>query len=374
MPWNWEQPGWPNFAYDSVALQPLERQFLLRSGEFVGAYKHVGPGDGESLKIELISEEAVKTSEIEGEILNRDNVQSSLRQQLGLATALAGVSPAERGISEMMVDLFRNFAPPLDEKTLFDWHRMLMAGAATTRVIGGYRTHAEPMQVVSGPDYRRKVHFQAPPSARVPKEMKHFIAWFNATAPGRRHALPALTRAALGHLYFECIHPFEDGNGRIGRALSEKTLAQTIGQPSLIALAYTIERKRKDYYTALERNSSELEITNWMTWFASTILEAQAITIERVDFYVAKAKFYARFHDKFNERQAKVIARVFRAGIDGFKGGLSAENYISISRTSRATATRDLQDLVEKGALTRTGELRHTRYLLSLPEGERLRA
>ena len=167
-----------------------------------------------------------------------------------------------------------------------------------------------------------------------------------------------------------CIHPFEDGNGRIGRALAEKSLAQNLGQPSLIALAYTIERKRKDYYAALERNNKELEITDWMKYFANTIIEAQTNTIKRVDFYVAKAKFYEKFRGQLNERQDKVIARMFREGIDGFKGGLSAENYISISRTSRATATRDLQDLVEKGALTKTGELRHTRYFQSITNRE----
>jgi Fic family protein len=368
MPWNWEQPDWPNFSYDSEALAPLEREFLLRSGEFIGAYKHVGPDDQETLKIELISEEAVKTSEIEGEILNRDSVQSSLRQQLGLGVEQPGVKPAERGISQMMVDLYQNFAAPLDGKTLCAWHQMLMSGDKSIPDIGRYRRHAEPMQVVSGPDYKRTIHLEAPPSTRVPDEMARFIAWFNATAPDQKDELAALTRAARAHLQFECIHPFADGNGRIGRAISEKALAQTLGQPSLIALAYTIERNRNDYYAALERNNKDLEITDWMTYFAKTILEAQATTIKRVDFYVAKAKFYERFRGELNERQDKVIARMFREGIDGFKGGLSAENYITIARTSRATATRDLQDLVERGALTRTGELRHTRYFLNLAE------
>jgi Fic family protein len=366
MTWNWQRPGWPNFAYDSKALDALERQFLRQSGEFVGACKHIGSDDQETLKIELISEEAVKTSEIEGEILDRDSVQSSLRHQFGLGAEAPGVKPAERGIAEMMIDLYRNFATPLADKTMFDWHAMLLAGDREIEVIGGYRTHADAMQVVSGPIHKRTVHFEAPPSARVPEEMKRFIAWFNDTAPGGKTPHPALTRASLAHLYFVCIHPFEDGNGRIGRALAEKSLAQNLGQPSLIALAYTIERKRKDYYAALERNNKELEITPWMKYFAGTIVEAQNNTIKRADFYVAKAKFYEKFRDRLNERQAKVIARMFREGIDGFRGGLSAENYIAISETSRATATRDLQDLIEKGALTKTGELRHTRYFLHL--------
>jgi Fic family protein len=345
----------------------MEQQFLRQVGEFVGAYKHIGVDDQETLKIELISEEAVKTSEIEGEILNRDSVQSSLRAQLGLGVEVPNVTPAERGISKMMIDLYRNYAAALSGQTMFDWHKMLLAGDRDIKVIGGYRTRADAMQVVSGPIHKRTVHFEAPPSARVPEEMKRFVTWFNDTAPGGKRALPAVTRAALAHLYFVCIHPFEDGNGRIGRALSEKALAQNLGQPTLIALAYTIERKRKDYYAALERNNRELRIDGWMEYFANTVLKAQDNTLKRVDFYVAKAKFYEKFRDRLNERQSKAIARMFKGGIDGFEGGLSAENYISISKTSRATATRDLQDLVEKGALTKTGELRHTRYSLKLP-------
>jgi Fic family protein len=175
-----------------------------------------------------------------------------------------------------------------------------------------------------------------------------------------------LTRAGLAHLHFVSVHPFEDGNGRIARALAEKSLAQSMGQPSLIALAYTIERSRKAYYAALERNNKDIEVTDWLTYFAETILEAQRNTTERVDFYIARTKLYEKLRGKLNERQEKVLARMFREGIDGFKGGLSAENYISITKTSRATATRDLQDLVDKRALTKTGELRHTRYHLSL--------
>jgi Fic family protein len=363
MSWNWEKPDWPNFTYDSKAL---EKQFLHRSGEFLGAFKHIGADDQDTLKIELISDEAVKTSEIEGEILNRDSVQSSLRHQLGLGVEKPGISPAERGIAKMMVDLYRSFADALTDKTMFDWHRMLLSGDTSIQVIGGYRTHADAMQVVSGPIHKRTVHFEAPPSSHVADEMKQFITWFNDTAPGGKTPLSPLTRAGIAHLYFVCVHPFEDGNGRIGRALAEKSLAQNLGQPSLIALAYTIERKRSDYYGSLERNNKETEITCWLKYFAHTVLEAQNNTIRRVDFYVAKAKFYDKHRGTFNERQEKVIARIFREGIDGFRGGLSAENYISITGTSRATATRDLQDLIEKAALTKTGELRHTRYRLNL--------
>jgi Fic family protein len=198
--------------------------------------------------------------------------------------------------------------------------------------------------------------------------MDVFVDWFNRTAPDGPTPLPALTRAALGHLWFESIHPFEDGNGRLGRALAEKSLAQNIGQPSLIALSYTIERDRKAYYEQLETHQKTLDVTGWLTWFAEIVLKAQQVTLTRVAFFIAKAKFYDQFRGRLNERQAKVIERMFREGPDGFKGGLSAENYITITGTSRATTTRDLQDLVEMGALNRTGERRHTRYWLCAEE------
>src|SRR6266498_2380030 len=366
MKWNWEQPSWPEFSYDPAAVEPLERQFLLHSGEFIGACKHVSTADQDRLKIELISDEAVKTSEIEGELLNRDSVQSSLLHQFGLGPDKLRISPAERGIAEMMVNLYRTFASPLSDRMLFRWHRMLLKGNRNVAVIGGYRKGGDAMQVVSGPLHRRRVHFEAPPSNQMSKEMKAFNAWFNESAQRGKNALSSITRAGMAHLYFESIHPFEDGNGRIGRAISEKALAQSLGQPSLIALAQTIERGRKGYYAALERNNKSNDITDWLTYFGQVVLDAQATSIKRLEFYLAKAKFYERMRGQMNDRQDKAIARMFREGIDGFKGGLSAENYITITRTSRATATRDLQDLVLRGALTKTGQLKHTRYHLNL--------
>jgi Fic family protein len=367
MEWNWQRSDWPVFGYDPAALEPLERQFLLRSGEFIGAFRHIDADDKDRLRIELISDEAVKTSAIEGELLDRDSVQSSVLHQFGLGPERPRIPPAERGIAEMMVDLYRSFAAPLSDRTLFRWHRMLLGDSRDIKIIGGYRKHPDPMQVVSGPLHRRKVHFEAPPSGGVPDDMKAFNAWFNGTAPKGKRPLAPLARAGIAHLYFVSIHPFEDGNGRIGRAISEKVLAQGLGQPSLIALAQTIESRRKAYYAALERNNKTNEITDWLIYFGQTILDAQTTSLKRLEFYLAKARFYERLRSQMNERQDKVIARMFREGIGGFKGGLSAENYISIARTSRATATRDLQDLVSKGALAKTGELKHTRYFLRLP-------
>src|ERR1043166_340632 len=365
MTWNWQQAGWPQFSYDPAAMEPPEREFLLNSGEFFGLFRHVGPDDQDTLKIELIGDEALKTSEIEGELLDRDSLQASLREQFGLASEAPRVRPPQRGIAEMMVDLYRGFADSLTHETLFAWHRMVMAGARM-REIGSYRPHAEAVQGVSRPAPAPRVHFEAPPSSQMKREMDGFVAWFNKTALDGEQPLPALTRAAIAHLYFVSVHPFEDGNGRIGRALSEKSLAQNLGQPTLITLAYTIERGRKAYYRALEYNNKRIKIDDWLSYFANTLIEAQRNTIRRVDFYLAKAKLYEKLRGKLNARQDKVLARMLREGIAGFKGGLSAENYISIARTSRATATRDLQDLVAMGALTRTGELRHTRYYLNI--------
>jgi Fic family protein len=368
MAWNWEQADWPHFTYDTKVLEPLESEYLLRSGEFLGVFRHVGSDDRDQIRIDLISEEALKTSAIEGEYLNRESLQSSLRQQLGLSSENRHIPPTERGLAEMMADVYLHFADALSHRTLYAWHKMVMSGERI-ETIGSYRQHADAMQIVSNRLDTPKVHFEAPPSARVKSEMDAFTAWFNQTSPKGRTPLPALTRAGIAHLYFESIHPFEDGNGRIGRALCEKAMAQNLGEPSLIALAYTIERNRKAYYDNLEASNKNNAVTDWLLYFANTILDAQRVTLARVEFSVAKAKFYDHHRDQFNERQEKVIARMFREGIDGFKGGLSAENYIAITQTSRATATRDLQELVAKGALIRTGERRHTRYALNLPHG-----
>lgn len=368
MRWNWQQADWPEFTYDEKALAPLERQFLLRAGEFLGVFRHVPRDEHDQIRIDLISEEALRTSAIEGEVLDRESLQSSLRTQLGLEGRARRIPQAEHGIAEMMIDVYLRFAEPLDHRTLHAWNGMVMAGHRNVDVVGAYRRHAEPMQVISDVHGAPRLHFEAPPSGRVQAEMDAFIAWFNSTAPAGSSALPPLTRAGIGHLWFESIHPFEDGNGRIGRALAEKTLAQSLGRPSLIALAYTIERNRKAYYDMLETSSRNNRIAGWLTYFAETVLEAQSATLARVAFSVAKARFYERFSGRLNDRQAKAVARMFREGVDGFKGGLSAENYIAIAKTSRATATRDLRDLVVKGALTRTGERRHMRYHLDLDD------
>jgi Fic family protein len=362
MTWTWQRPEWPNFTWNPDLLRRAEEQFLIGGGVFAGTLNHLGPDDKDQLTVEALSVEALTTSEIEGEILDRASVQSSIQRQLGLATDKRRVKPAEQGIAEMGVDLYRSFDRPLSDDKLFEWHRMLMNERRDIRNIGSYRTRDEPMQVVSGVIYDPKVHFEAPPSARVPSEMKQFIKWFNRTAPDSASPLSALTRAGIAHFYFECIHPFEDGNGRIGRAIAEKALAQGLGHPPLTALAMTILAKHKAYYDALERNNRETELSDWLRWFAGTAIEAQRRTTTLIEFLLDKTRLFDRLKGQLNKRQEKALLRVLRAGPEGFKGGLSASNYISITGTSPPTATRDLADMVAKGALIRSGERRHARY------------
>jgi len=361
MTWNWEQADWPNFNYDASALEVLEAQFLLESGIVIGAFRHLNADDKDLLKVDLISSEALKTSEIEGEILNRDSLQSSIRRQFGLQSDGRKVPPSEQGVAEMMVNLYRTFDTHLTHETLFEWHRMLCNGRRDLKDIGRYRTHEDAMQVVSGVIHRAKVHFEAPPSKQMQSQMDGFLEWFNGS-----HSLPALTRSGIAHQYFLSIHPFEDGNGRIGRAIVEKAIAQNFGQPSLIAVSSQIEKGRNTYYHALEAANKGNEITTWLLYFAQLILDAQKTTETHVHFLIEKAKLYDRLRGKLNERQERVISRLFREGPQGFQGGLSAKNYVTIAQTSPATTTRDLRGLVELGALTQTGELKMTRYWLNL--------
>lgn len=366
MIWNWQKPDWPDFTWDASRLRKAEEQFLLGSGAFAGTIKHLDGQNLEQLTIESISTEALTTSEIEGEILDRASVQSSIRRQLGLATDHRRVKPAEQGISQMMVSLYRTFADSLSDETLFAWHKMVTNGRHDLKNIGRYRTEDEPTQVVSGSLHAPKVHFEAPPSSKVRREMTRFVKWFNRTSPSGSNSLPALTRAGIAHLYFESIHPFEDGNGRLGRAISQKALAQSVGHPTLSALAATILIRRKSYYEALEAANKDNNMTRWLLWFAGIAIEAQKQTDAHIEFLLDKTKLLDRLRGELNSRQEKALLRMLREGPDGFKGGLSAGNYITITGASPATATRDLTNLVEKKALSRLGTLRHARYQLAI--------
>lgn len=367
MTWNWQQPDWPAFSWDPTHLRKAEEAFLLGAGIFVGALKHLTASDQAQLTIESISTEALSTSEIEGDILNRASVQSSVRRQFGLTTDRRKVAPAEKGISQMMVGLYRSFAEPLSCEMLFAWHRMLFAERGGLTDVGRYRTGWHQMEVVSGPLHAPKVHFEAPPSSSVPKQMSQFITWFNRTAPSAQHALPALTRAGIAHLYFESIHPFEDGNGRIGRAIADKVFAQALGQPMLTALSATMLERRKSYYAELEKANKNNDVARWLSWFAGIAIEAQIRTVARLEFLIEKTRLLDRLRSQINPRQEKALLRMLRDGFEGFQGGLSAGNYMTITGVSPATATRDLSDLIEKNALIRVGERRHARYHLTIP-------
>ena len=368
MTWNWQLKEWPEFTYDAAQMKSKEEAFLLEAGKLLGALSHFSDSDKSELTVELISNEAIKSSEIEGEYLNRESLQSSIRKNFGLTTGTEHTPPAEQGMAEMMLDLYHGFDAPLTHENIFNWHAKLMMGRNDIHDVGIYRTGDDPMQVVSGSIHNPKVHFEAPPSSVLSDEMTGYIKWFNDSAPNGGSPLPALTRSGLAHLYFVTIHPFEDGNGRIGRALSEKALAQTLKQPSLIALSQVIERRKKDYYSQLNQHNHTLHTTSWLSYFAETILEANRYSQSLVEFLINKAKLYGRVYGQLNERQEIVLARVFKEGMEGFKGGLSAENYIKIAKTSRATATRDLQKLLELGVLIKTGTLKGTRYWLKLDQ------
>ncbi len=317
---------------------------------------------GRRHRAEMLSDEALLTSKIEGELLNRDSLQSSIRRLFGLSNDGRKASPAEEGISELQVDVYRKFAGPLTDEMLFEWHRMVVRGRWDLKAVGQYRQHEEPMRIVSGAIHDPVVHFEAPPSRQVPLEMARFIQWFNRPLV----PLSGLVRAGIAHLWFESIHPFEDGNGRIGRAIAEMALSQAFGQPALVALSIVLERDRRRYYEELGHASRSIEITDWLEFFASMVLEAQDLSLRRIGFLVQKAKFFERYRGRLNERQEKALLRMFREGVDGFKGGLSSNKHISITGCSPATATRDLAKLVELGAMVRTGELKNARYFLKL--------
>ncbi len=367
MTWIWQRPEWPNFYWDRDKFVHAEAAFLETSGFIAGSLSHLDPGDNQAVTIELLTADTLGSAEIEGEFLDRQSVQSSIRRQLGLAVDRRPASPAEAGHAELAVDVLKSYAAPLSHAKLHAWHGMVAAGRLDLESIGEYRSHAAPMQIVSG-GAKRKVHYQAPPSPQVYAEMERFIAWFNAPlhAGSGGGDVPPLCRAGVAHLWFESIHPYEDGNGRIGRAVAEKALLQGLSRPAIISLSVTIRKNRSAYYRALEATGGGLEITPWLTWFADIVQISLAETSRQINFLIDKGKVLAVARGNINSRQEKVLLALFRAGPDGFQGGLSAGKYAAISGAAPATASRDLADLVAKGLLQRTGEKKGARYVLKL--------
>ena len=365
--WHWQQDKWPNFTYDKEALLGLELAFIQSSAMALGALKHVSDEEKDQLLVEVLSDEAMKTSEIEGDYLNSDSTQESIKKNLGLAIENRKLPAAEFGISEMMVNLYQTYDEPLTNEYLFEWHKMLTNGRRDLVDIGRYRTHEDPMQIVSGARMdKKKVHYEAPPSNSMEREMTAFIDWFNNQHSKGESTNSLLAKSGIAHFYFLAVHPFEDGNGRIARAISEKSLSISLGRPVLISLSQMIQSNKKVYYESLGEHNMKLDLTEWLLYFGQTVIDAQNNTLQIIEFLIQKAKFFDRFADMMNERQTTVVRRIFREGHHGFKGGLSAENYTRIAKTSASTATRDLKDLVNKNMLFKTGELKSTRYYLNL--------
>jgi len=363
MTYNWQQEDWPNFTYDPKRIEEVLFMFAEQAGRISGMEGALPEGDKMDIIVATMVAEAVKTSEIESEYISRQDVMSSIRCHLGLDQQQPHVKDSRVvGISELMLDVRNSYKEVLSEKRLMSWHKMLMKGNQYIRA-GKWRSGDEPMQVVSGAAGREKIHFEAPPSQRVPSEMKRFIQWFNKVnskdIQGLRHAP---VRAAIAHLYFESIHPFEDGNGRIGRAIAEKALSQNMGGPLVISLSRSIESFRKQYYNALKSAQQSNEITEWVLYFISLLMDALNLAENQINFIFKKTRFFDQFEGRLNDRQLKVVRKMLENGPGDFKGGMNARKYISITRASKATATRDLQDLLEKGAFEVSGGGRSTSY------------
>lgn len=363
--WNWQKEDWPNFQYNHKPIAKLEEDFLKKSYLALGTAKAFTQEQRDLLIVELSTNEAYKTSEIEGEYLNRESLQSSIRRQFGLTVDRYRSLPAEEGLAEIIYQNYQGFMSPLSHEILWHWHTLLMKDRKDLETIGAYRTHKEAMQVVSGYIHKPNIHFEAPPSETMFSEMKAFIKWFNESQNDEFFKFKPLLRAAIIHLWFVCIHPFEDGNGRIGRLLVEKSIWQSIGSPFLIGLSQTIYDNRKDYYNTLEVQNKTNQIDLWITYFSKVLIDAQEYTENKISFIIKKDHFFKENLDKLNDRQIKVINKMFAQGPQGFQGGLSSKNYCSITNVSASTATRDLQELVENKVFRREGELKGSRYYLS---------
>lgn len=367
MIYNWQQPEWPNFTYSLENVEELLFNYMSHAGQLEGYLEGLDRAEQIETVIQIMVAEAIKSSEIEGEYLEREDVKSSVRNNLGLNVPQEAVSDQRAtGMAALLTDVRETFSEPLTQEKLFDWHSSLMMGSDDV-VVGTWRTHKEPMQVISGALGKQKVHFEAPPSSAVPNEMEQFFRWFNDSGPsGKHHIKKPIIRSAIAHLYFESIHPFEDGNGRLGRCISEKALSQYLNRPILMSLSRGIEADKKAYYHHLEKAQKSNNITEWIAYFVKTVLIAQEQTTQEVAFTLKKARFFDRFNEHLNDRQLRAIQRMLEEGPKGFEGGMNANKYIGITKTSKATATRDLQDLVGKGIFIAAGGGRSTRYELAL--------
>jgi Fic family protein len=350
MAYVWEKEQWPELRWDDHALAKLLAHTSREQGRLLGKMEGLGFDLRSEAHLRTLTEDVVKSSEIEGEKLERDQVRSSIARRLGMD--VAGLVPADRnveGIVEMMLDATSNYKKPLTPDRLFAWHASLFptgrSGMSTIKVGGWREDTGGPMRVVSGPVGREKVHYEAPPAARVPGEMKKFLGWF--VKPGDTDPLLV---AGLAHLWFVTIHPFADGNGRIARAIADMALARSEGTGQrFYSMSGQIRRVRNDYYNVLERTQKgDVDVTRWQTWFLECLLRAIDGAQDTLSAVLTKARFWERFaKEPLNERQIKVINRLF----DGFEGKLTSSKWAKLTKTSQDTAHRDIVDLVERGAL-----------------------
>ena len=345
----------------------------MEQGRALGQLAAVGLIDAQAAARDFWIQETLATAAIEGQKLDLDAVRSSVCRRLGLAGPDRPHDRDVEGLVEMMQDATTGHDRPLDEDRLCRWQSALFPGGTVglRRIaVGRYRDHADPMQIVSGPPGLELVHYTAPPSAEVAAEMQQLLAWL-ALTPNTPAAegINGIARAALAHLWFESIHPFEDGNGRLGRAIAEMALAQDLGRDTRwFSLSAVLLERRADYFAALNQaQCGGLDVTSWVRWFTQAFvaacLKAQAVITQAT----RKAEFWQRVAKHGgNDRQRKVLARLLEAGDGGFLGGLTADKYAKLTATSKATATRDLADLLQAGLLVVQGIGKATRYAVDV--------
>lgn len=382
MKYNWQHPDWPNFSYDMSQCREALYSYAMEAGRLSGGVSQLKSELQYESYIDLMASEAINTSQIEGEKLNREDVRSSIKNYLGISVPPTRVTDLRaEGMAALMVDVRQTFLDGLTEEKLFQWHEMVIPNQVDSLVsepvqVGKWRDSEKPMQIVSGPIGYENVHYEAPPSRQVAIEMDRFLTWYQNTNPVNTESanrIPGPIRAAIAHLWFESIHPFDDGNGRVGRAIAEQALAQDLGHPPLLSLSTTIEKERKEYYNRLHKASGpHMDVSKWVEWFCGAVQRAQQEAVQKVGFVLQKSKFWDAHKDTtLNDRQLKILRKVFNAGPEGFEFGLSSRKYMNITSCSKATATRDLTGLVEKGCLEKLeGGGRSVRYALSINRGQ----
>ncbi|MDX1252063.1 MAG: Fic family protein [Gammaproteobacteria bacterium] len=372
MRWIWQQSDWPDFRYDKQILEDRNIVFRINSERLTGRFEALPMAYQEDATIDLMLSEAIKTSAIEGEELDRESVRSLLLSLITSDTLPETADQKAAGAASLLVDVRRNWQAPLTHELLGKWQSMAVPEQRYTSIVrGAYRNDPSPMQIVSGPYGRERVHYEAPPAARVPDEMAKLLGWYNQSSPlNGDQKIPGIARAGIAHLWFEVIHPFDDGNGRVGRAIADHALSQYLGYPTTACLATAIEADKKSYYLQLEKASrGSLDINGWLDYFSDTVNQAQEIAREEVDFVLAKTRFYEAYGGQLNERQARMVSRVFAEGRKGFEGGITTRKYEAITKCPNRTASRDLSDLVAKGIIIPLpGGGRTTRYELTTVE------